>query len=100
MSETEFIEEVFEIAFGDDAINRDFSYEEVLEELRDNSDRAWGINMDSSDRRCFKSNCVNFHHHRSMTMNNFISWLIGGWVFCSLVMTYLIIKAPICEDCE
>ena len=49
MSEREFIEEVFEIAFGDDAINRDFSYEEVLEELRDNSDRAWGINMDSSD---------------------------------------------------
>lgn len=42
----EFIEEVFEIAFGDDAINRDFSYEEVLEELRDNSDRAWGINND------------------------------------------------------
>ena len=40
MSEREFIEEVFEIAFGDDAINRDFSYEEVLEELRDNSDRA------------------------------------------------------------
>ena len=25
------------------------SYEEVLEELRDNSDRAWAINMDSSD---------------------------------------------------
>ena len=49
MSEREFIEEVFEIAFGDDAINRDFSYEEVLEELRDNSDRAWGINMDSGD---------------------------------------------------
>ena len=49
MSEREFIEEVFEIAFGDDAINRDFSYEEVLEELRDNSDRAWAINRDSSD---------------------------------------------------
>ena len=42
----EFIEEVYEIAFGDDAINRDFSYEEVLEELRDNSDRAWGISKD------------------------------------------------------
>jgi len=49
MNTREFIEEVYEIAFGDDAINRDFSYEEVLEELRDNSDRAWGINMDSSD---------------------------------------------------
>ena len=49
MSEREFIEKVYEIAFGDNAINRDFSHEEVLEELRDNSDRAWGINMDSSD---------------------------------------------------
>jgi hypothetical protein len=29
----QFIEEVFEIAFGDDAINREFSYEEVLDEL-------------------------------------------------------------------
>ena len=46
MSEREFIEEVFEIAFGDDAINRDFSYEEVLEELRDSSDKAWGISKD------------------------------------------------------
>jgi hypothetical protein len=49
MNTREFIEKVYEIAFGDDAINRDFSYEEVLEELRENSDRAWGINMDSSD---------------------------------------------------
>ena len=39
----EFIEAVFEIAFGDDAINRGFSFEEVLEELQDNSDRAWGL---------------------------------------------------------
>ena len=46
MSEREFIEEVFEIAFGDDAVNRDFSYEEVLEELRDNSDKEWGISKD------------------------------------------------------
>ena len=45
-SEREFIEKVYEIAFGDDAINRDFTYGEVLEELRDNSDRAWGISKD------------------------------------------------------
>ena len=36
-----FIEEVFEIAFGDDAINRDFSYEEVLERLREFSDKSF-----------------------------------------------------------
>ena len=40
MSDKEFIEEVYEIAFGDDAINRDFSYEEVLERLREFSDKA------------------------------------------------------------
>jgi len=38
--EKEFVEDVFEIAFGDDAINRDFSYEEVLERLREFSDKA------------------------------------------------------------
>ena len=60
MSEREFIEEVFEIAFGDDAINRDFSYEEVLEELQDNSDRAWGINMDSSDMEMLQEQLCKF----------------------------------------
>ena len=35
---------------------------------------------------------------RFWTVYNFISWLICGWVFCSLVMTYLVIKAPIRED--
>ena len=38
--EKEFVEDVFEIAFGDNAINRDFSYEEVLERLREFSDKA------------------------------------------------------------
>ena len=35
-----FIEEVYEIAFGDDAIKRDFDKEEVLEKLREFSDNA------------------------------------------------------------
>jgi len=43
MTEREFIEEVFEIAFGDDAINRDFSYKEVLERLREFSDSDWTL---------------------------------------------------------
>ena len=38
--EKEFVEDVFEIAFGDNAINRDFSYEEVLERLREFSNKA------------------------------------------------------------
>ena len=54
MTEREFIEEVYEIAFGDDAINRDFSHEEVLERLREFSDSDWTLtnviyNEDSGD---------------------------------------------------
>jgi hypothetical protein len=33
MKKDEFIEEVFQIAFGDDAIKKDYSYDEVLDEL-------------------------------------------------------------------
>jgi hypothetical protein len=43
MTEREFIEEVFEIAFGDDAINRDFSCEKVLARLREFSDSDWTL---------------------------------------------------------
>ena len=35
-----FIEEVFEIAFGDNAINRDFSMGEVLDKLMEFSNNA------------------------------------------------------------
>ena len=40
MNKDQFIEEVYEIAFGDNAINRDFSFEEVLQELLRFSDEA------------------------------------------------------------
>ena len=40
MTKNEFIEEVYELAFGDNAINRQFSYDEVLEELKKFSDNA------------------------------------------------------------
>ena len=36
----QFIEEVFELAFGDNAINRDFSFEEVLTKLKEDSDKV------------------------------------------------------------
>jgi len=36
-----FIEEVFEIAFGDNAINRDYSMGEVLDRLMEFSDNAF-----------------------------------------------------------
>ena len=34
----EFIEEVYEIAFGDNAINRNFTTQDVLDQLRQFSD--------------------------------------------------------------
>tara|TARA_B100000927_G_scaffold75825_1_gene60435 strand:- start:636 stop:854 length:219 start_codon:yes stop_codon:yes gene_type:complete len=40
MDNKQFIEEVYEIAFGDNAINRKFSHEEVIEQLKE-------INKDS-----------------------------------------------------
>ena len=40
MRDKKFIEEVFEIAFGDNAINRNFEYEEVIAELKKFSDNA------------------------------------------------------------
>jgi len=35
-----FIEQVFEIAFGDDAIDRNFTYDEVIEKLKEFSDNS------------------------------------------------------------
>lgn len=40
MSDKEFIENVFELAFGDNAINRNFGRQEVLDQLREFSDLA------------------------------------------------------------
>ena len=37
---TWFIENVFEVAFGDDAINKDFTYQEVLDKLDEFSSLA------------------------------------------------------------
>lgn len=41
MSTIDFIEQVAEIAFGDNAINRDFSPDDILDKLREHSDNAW-----------------------------------------------------------
>ena len=38
MTDKEFIEEVYEIAFGDNAINREFTQQDVLDQLRQFSD--------------------------------------------------------------
>ena len=51
MTDSRFIEEIYELAFGDDAINRDFSHGEVIEQIREFSDHAleWeesGLNLD------------------------------------------------------
>jgi hypothetical protein len=36
-----FLEEIYEIAFGDDAINKGYTSEEVLQRLQDMSDDAY-----------------------------------------------------------
>ena len=41
MKKDEFIEEVFEIAFGDDAINKDYSYDDVINQLVEFSNHAF-----------------------------------------------------------
>ena len=41
IEEAQFVAEVYEIAFGDDAINRGFTKEEVLAVLKDYSEKAW-----------------------------------------------------------
>jgi len=38
MNKDQFIEEVFEIAFGDNAINRNFSHAEVIKQLKEHSE--------------------------------------------------------------
>jgi len=40
MTRDQFIEEIYELAFGDNAINRDFTQEEVISELKKFSDDA------------------------------------------------------------
>ena len=40
LTKDQFIEEVYEIAFGDNAINRDFGFEEVIERIQEFSDNA------------------------------------------------------------
>jgi|TARA_R100000479_G_scaffold2647_1_gene1505 hypothetical protein len=41
MTTDEFIEEIYDIAFGDNAINRDFSYTEVINQLRKESKESY-----------------------------------------------------------
>jgi len=43
MNDKDFIELVFEIAFGDNAINRGFSKEEVIKEIKRFSDLALNL---------------------------------------------------------
>ena len=40
MTDSRFIEEIYELAFGEDAINRNFSHDEVIEQIREFSDHA------------------------------------------------------------
>jgi len=47
--DSEFVEDVFELAFGDDAINKGYTYDEVLVQLREFSDKA--LEIDDEPRK-------------------------------------------------
>ena len=40
MKNSDFMEQVYEIAFGDNAINKEFTQQEVIDKLREFSDKA------------------------------------------------------------
>ena len=58
MGKYEFIDEVFEIAFGDDAINKGYTREEVLEKLREFSDDALKL----GDAKTHLNDLVSYTH--------------------------------------
>ena len=45
MTDSRFIEEIYELAFGEDAINRNFSHDEVIEQIREFSDLVINVNQ-------------------------------------------------------
>ena len=52
MTKDQFIEEVFELAFGHDAINREFEYSEVIEQLNEFNEHSllWdSVNEDDKE---------------------------------------------------
>jgi hypothetical protein len=42
---SKFKEEIYEIAFGDNAINRNFTEDEVVERIKEFSDKAWNFDL-------------------------------------------------------
>tara|TARA_R100000329_G_scaffold150414_1_gene143275 strand:+ start:3521 stop:3667 length:147 start_codon:yes stop_codon:yes gene_type:complete len=40
MTESEFLEEIYELAFGDDALNKGYEPKDVLDRLKEFSDNA------------------------------------------------------------
>jgi len=41
MNKNEFMEHIFELAFGEDAINKGYLFEEVIEKIKEYSDKSW-----------------------------------------------------------
>lgn len=76
ITDKEFIEQVYEIAFGDDAINRDYSKEQVLAELHEFSAKA--LELDEMLETCDYGNpgCVG-NHDLEDSFNK--HWEEKGW---------------------
>ena len=59
MNNNEFINEVYEIAFGDNAINKDYTHQEVINKIREFSDTALEVEN-------FECECVECENARKI----------------------------------
>ena len=82
MNDKDFIESVFEIAFGDNAINRDFSKDDVIKELKRFSDLALEY-----------ENNYNDDYESSLNQRDDLDWVIQILVTIAVnrLMKYIIL---------
>ena len=70
MTKDDFIAEVYEIAFGDNAINRNFTFDEVIEELKKFSNKA--LAFEEEEEESDEVDCVyNYYLCRFCFKNNY-----------------------------
>jgi hypothetical protein len=81
MTDKEFIEQVYEIAFGDDAINRDFAREEVLAELSEFSAKALELDEILDNCEYGHPGCMGSHNLEDSLHNH---WEDEGWTCVSV----------------
>ena len=71
--EQEFVEDIFEIAFGDDAINKEYTHEEVVKKIRSYSDNE--LTLVETCEKLLKT----IQEHRE-DLNNMPIEFVEGWL--------------------